>query len=64
MIIKYAKDVRYNEAGIATHCGMSLPAVATNVLGDLTHKSNDYDVVGIDEIWGWKPQKNLEWMID
>jgi len=49
MIIKYAKDVRYNDDGIATHCGMSLPAVATNVLGDLTEKSNDYDVVGIDE---------------
>ena len=49
MIIKYAKDVRYNDAGIATHCGMSLPAVSASSLDELTVKAEDYDVVGIDE---------------
>ena len=35
MIVKYAKDVRYDEEGIATHCGMKLPATvsATKLTG-------------------------------
>ena len=49
MIVKYAKDVRYSDAGIATHCGMSLPAVSTTHLADLTLQAEQYDVVGIDE---------------
>ena len=49
MIVKYAKDVRYSEENITTHCGMSLEAMNTIVLGDLEDKSNYYDVVGIDE---------------
>ena len=29
MIVKYAKDVRYDEEGIATHCGMKIPATVS-----------------------------------
>merc|ERR1719410_1566513 len=49
MIVKYAKDVRYDEHGIATHCGMSLPAVAATQLSELSVKAEGYDVIGIDE---------------
>jgi len=52
MIVKYAKDVRYDEDGIATHCGMKIPAtVSTTRLGEITSKisDEDYDVIGIDE---------------
>ena len=49
MIVKYAKDVRYDERGIATHCGMSLPAVAATQLAELSAKAEGYDVIGIDE---------------
>ena len=49
MIVKYAKDVRYDEHGIATHCGMSLPAVAATQLAELSVKAEGYDVIGIDE---------------
>jgi len=52
MIVKYAKDVRYDEEGIATHCGMKIPAtVSTTLLGQITGKiiDEDYDVIGIDE---------------
>jgi len=49
LIIKYAKDVRYDEGGIATHCGQTLPAVSAMVLGELTHKADEFDVIGIDE---------------
>jgi len=49
LIVKYAKDVRYDEGGIATHCGQTLPALSANVLEELTSKTDDYDVIGIDE---------------
>ena len=52
MIVKYAKDVRYDEEGIATHCGMKIPAtVSTTRLDEITNNilTEDYDVVGIDE---------------
>jgi len=49
MIIKYAKDVRYDDNGIATHCGMTLPALAADSLSELNSKANNYDVIGIDE---------------
>jgi len=49
LIVKYAKDVRYDEGGIATHCGQTLPALSATVLEELTHKTDDYDVIGIDE---------------
>ena len=52
MIVKYAKDVRYDEEGIATHCGMKIPAtVSTTKLEEITNNilKEDYDVIGIDE---------------
>ena len=52
MIVKYAKDVRYDEEGIATHCGMKLPAtVSATKLEQITDQIlvGDYDVIGIDE---------------
>jgi len=49
LIVKYAKDVRYDEVGIATHCGQTLPAVSATLLGELKEKAEDYDVIGIDE---------------
>jgi len=49
MIVKYAKDQRYDEKGIATHCGQTLPAVSANKLEELGDKSREYDVIGIDE---------------
>lgn len=52
MIVKYAKDVRYDEKGIATHCGMKLSATASiTKLELITEKivSEDYDVIGVDE---------------
>jgi len=49
LIVKYAKDVRYSEGGIATHCGQSLPAISTGTLSELTDKADYYDVIGIDE---------------
>ena len=50
--MKYAKDVRYDEEGIATHCGMKLSAtVSATRLGQTTDKivQEDYDVIGVDE---------------
>lgn len=52
MIVKYAKDVRYDEEGIATHCGMKIPAtVSATKLEQITSNilKEDYDVIGIDE---------------
>lgn len=49
LIIKYAKDVRYDENGISTHDRQTLPAVAATTLQDLTKKAMAYDVIGIDE---------------
>ena len=52
MIVKYAKDVRYDKEGIATHCGMKIPAtVSATRLEQITNDilKGDYDVVGIDE---------------
>jgi len=52
MIVKYAKDVRYDEEGIATHCGMKITAtVSATRLEHITNNivKEDYDVIGIDE---------------
>jgi len=49
LIVKYEKDNRYDEDGIATHCGQTLPATAATNLKELTHKASKYDVIGIDE---------------
>ena len=49
MMVKYAKDQRYDETGIATHCGQVVPAVAAEHLEELEHRATDYEVIGIDE---------------
>ena len=36
LIVKYAKDVRYDEYGISTHDRQTLPAVAATLLTQLT----------------------------
>jgi len=49
LIVKYAKDTRYDQEGIATHDRNTLKAVAATHLDDLRERAKDYDVVGIDE---------------
>jgi len=49
LIVKYAKDVRYDELGIATHDKQCLPAVAATCLSELIKQAENYDVIGIDE---------------
>ena len=47
LIIKYAKDKRYNSECIATHDQQTLHAINADRLGDLD--ISNYDVIGIDE---------------
>ena len=47
MIVKYAKDVRYDDCGIATHDRQTLPAVSATLLSQLTKKAEEYDVIGL-----------------
>jgi len=49
LIVKYAKDVRYDEFGIATHDKQTLPAISATKLSELTKQAENYDVIGIDE---------------
>jgi len=49
LVIKYAKDVRYDEHGIATHDNQTMTAVASMELESLKEKSLGYSVIGIDE---------------
>lgn len=49
LIVKYAKDTRYVEEGIATHDRQSLPAVAAEKLSDMEDLAADYEIIGIDE---------------
>jgi len=49
LIVKYAKDVRYDEFKLATHDKQTLPAVSATTLEDLTKQAEDFDVIGIDE---------------
>jgi len=49
LIVKYAKDTRYDNTGIATHDKQTLPAVSATRLETLTDTADDYDVIGIDE---------------
>jgi len=49
LIVKYAKDTRYDDTGIATHDRQTLKAVSATVLAQLTDKAANYDVIGIDE---------------
>jgi len=49
LIVKYAKDVRYDCESIATHDQQTLKAISTDKLKDLKVNLEDYDVIGIDE---------------
>ena len=49
LIVKYAKDVRYDENSIATHDKQTLKAVSADKLRELKVNFDEYDVIGIDE---------------
>ena len=49
LIVKYAKDVRYDKESIATHDKQTLNAVSADKLKDLKVEFDDFDVIGIDE---------------
>ncbi|XP_037093989.1 thymidine kinase, cytosolic-like [Pollicipes pollicipes] len=50
LIIKYAKDTRYDEGGISTHDLQTLAAVSATSLEPLKRIANtEYSVIGIDE---------------
>ncbi|CAG0918865.1 unnamed protein product [Notodromas monacha] len=49
LVVKYAKDCRYDVENLATHDKQILPAVAANVLADVRHKAEGVSVIGIDE---------------
>merc|ERR1719495_2339257 len=49
MIVKYAKDIRYDELKLATHDKQTLPAVSATTLEGLSEQAEDVDVIGIDE---------------
>ncbi len=49
LIVKYARDTRYSDDGIATHDRSSLQAVGATELKELTEAARSADVIGIDE---------------
>ncbi|KAK7002765.1 thymidine kinase cytosolic [Biomphalaria glabrata] len=49
LIIKYAKDIRYDLNGIATHDRQTLAAISAEILSDLQSEALKHDVIGIDE---------------
>ncbi|KJE98008.1 thymidine kinase [Capsaspora owczarzaki ATCC 30864] len=49
MVVKYAKDNRYSEAGISTHDRSILKATAATVLQDIATEARHFNVIGIDE---------------
>ena len=49
LIVKYAKDVRYDQESIATHDQQTLKATSVDKLNELKADFNDYDVIGVDE---------------
>lgn len=49
LVIKYAKDIRYDASGIATHDRQVLAAVPTENLTELYSEALKHDVIGIDE---------------
>ncbi|BFZ03617.1 hypothetical protein BsWGS_06656 [Bradybaena similaris] len=49
LVIKYAKDIRYDFTGIATHDKQVLPAVSCEILADLQSEALQHHVIGIDE---------------
>lgn len=49
LIVKYAKDIRYDLESIATHDQQTLKAISADKLKNLKVNLSDYDVIGIDE---------------
>ncbi|KAI0218122.1 Thymidine kinase, cytosolic [Lamellibrachia satsuma] len=49
LIIKYAKDERYEKNGIATHDKQTLPATSAVELNSLVSMALQCDVIGVDE---------------
>ncbi|XP_033976294.1 thymidine kinase, cytosolic isoform X1 [Trematomus bernacchii] len=49
LVIKYAKDTRYSDKGMATHDKNTMEAVPANILGDLRPQALQACVIGIDE---------------
>lgn len=49
LVIKYAKDTRYSDKGMATHDKNTMEAVPATQLADLRHLALQACVIGIDE---------------
>ena len=49
LIVKYAKDIRYDQESIATHDQQTLKAISASKLRELKVNLEDFDVIGIDE---------------
>ena len=54
LMIKYESDNRYKENEIVTHDGLSLKAFKCNLLEELDHKINNYDIICVDEVQFYK----------
>ena len=50
LLIKYAKDLRYDKENLCTHDQQTLGAVSATSLWDLIGEIEKYKVVGIDEV--------------
>ncbi|KAJ8037266.1 Thymidine kinase, cytosolic [Holothuria leucospilota] len=49
LLIKYAKDVRYDQTAVATHDRQTCNAVSATRLSDLIDDAASHEVIGIDE---------------
>ncbi|XP_060950035.1 thymidine kinase, cytosolic [Limanda limanda] len=49
LVIKYAKDQRYSDTGMATHDKNTMEAVPANSLGDVRSLALKASVIGVDE---------------
>lgn len=49
LVVKYAKDDRYDSTGIVTHDKQVIPAVSTVRLDYLKDTAKGYSIIGIDE---------------
>ncbi|XP_041839874.1 thymidine kinase, cytosolic [Melanotaenia boesemani] len=49
LVVKYAKDTRYSDSGMATHDKNTMAAVPANCLGDVRSLALQACVIGIDE---------------
>lgn len=49
LVVKYAKDTRYSEKGMATHDKNTMEAIPANCLGDVRSVALKACVIGIDE---------------